>query len=370
MIPVYKPRIGAKEREYVSRAVESTWISSKGEYLERFEREFPTFVEAQHAIATCNGTVSLHLALAALGLGAGDEVIVPTFTYVASVNAITYTGATPVFVDSEPKFWNLDPALIEAAITPRTKAIEVVHLYGHPADMDPILEIARRHGLAVIEDAAEAHGATYRGRKVGALGTAGSFSFFGNKIITTGEGGMVVTNDERFAEKCRHLRGQGVSPTQTYWHDVVGFNYRMTNVAAAIGCAQLESVEEVLAKKAQIAAWYTERLAAVEGLTLQSEAEWAKAVWWMNSVLVDPGVRDGLMEAMRSRGVDSRPFFYPAHVLPMYAAGRSYPVAEYLGTAGINLPSYPDLTEDEVDFVCSVLGECLRALSGGAAVRR
>jgi len=363
MIPVYKPRIGERERDYVSSAVESTWISSKGEFLDRFELEFPLFVEADYGVATCNGTVSLHVAFAALGLGPGDEVIVPTFTYVASVNAITYTGATPVFVDSEPEFWNMDPALIEAAITPRTKAIEVVHLYGHPADMDPILEIAARHGLPIIEDAAEAHGATYRGRKVGAMGKAGSFSFFGNKIITTGEGGMVVTNDPEFAETCRHLRGQGVSPTQTYWHDVVGFNYRMTNIAAAIGCAQLEQVDEVLAKKSQIAAWYTERLAGTPGLTLQREAEWAHAVWWMNSVLIDPALRDDLMTAMRQRGVDSRPFFYPAHTLPMYSHDESFPVAEYLGAAGINLPSYPDLSQDEVELVCTALQESLAALS-------
>jgi len=360
VIPVYRPRIGVLERDYASRAVESTWISSKGEFLDRFEIEFAEFVGADHGIAVCNGTVSLHLALAALGLGSGDEVIVPTFTYVASVNAITYTGATPVFVDSEPDFWNLDARLIEAAITPRTKAIEVVHLYGHPADMDPILAIAKRHGLAVIEDAAEAHGATYRGQEVGSIGAAGSFSFFGNKIITTGEGGMVVTNDAELAEKCRHLRGQGVSPTRTYWHDVIGFNYRMTNLAAAIGCAQLEQIDEVLAKKTQIAGWYAERLGNIEGLTLQRKAEWAQAVWWMNSVLVDPGVRDDLMAAMRTRGVDTRPFFYPAHTLPMYSAGDgAYPVAEYLGAAGINLPSYPDLSEDDVELVCCVLRDSL-----------
>ncbi len=367
MIPVYRPRIGAKEREYVSRAVESTWISSKGEYLDRFEREFPAFVDAAQGIATCNGTVSLHLIFAALGVGPGDEVIVPSLTYVASVNAITYTGAKPVFVDSEPEFWNLDPALLEAAITPRTRAIEVVHIYGHPADMDPILEIARRRGLAVVEDAAEAHGATYRGRKVGALGTAGSYSFFGNKIVTTGEGGMVVTNDPRLADTLRHLRGQGVSPTQTYWHDVVGFNYRMTNIAAALGCAQLESVDEVLATKARIAGWYRERLAGTPGIALQREAEWARAVWWMNSVLVEPELRDGLMTAMRDRGVDTRPFFYPAHTLPMYRGAARFPVAERLGASGINLPSYPDLSEGDVEQVCTVLKESLVGVAKGVS---
>jgi perosamine synthetase len=231
MIPVYRPSIGDLERRYVVDAIESSWISSKGAFLDRFEREFAAFAGVEHGVAAANGTVALHLALAALQVGPGDEVIVPTLTYVASVNAITYTGATAVFVDSDPAIWTLDPARVEAAITPRTKAIEVVHLYGHPADMDPILDIARHHGLAVVEDAAEAHGALYRGRPVGSLGTVGSFSFFGNKIITTGEGGMLVTDDEELASRARHLRGQGVSATKTYWHDVVGFNYRMTNVA-------------------------------------------------------------------------------------------------------------------------------------------
>ena len=355
LIPVYRPSLGETEKRYVNEALDSTWISSKGPFLDRFEHDFPAYLGAAYGVAVNNGTTSLHLALAALGLGPGDEVIVPTFTYVASVNAITYTGATPVFVDSEPEFWNLDPALIESLITERTKAIEVVHLYGHPADMDPILEVARRHGLAVIEDAAEAHGAQYRGRKVGTLADAASFSFFGNKVITTGEGGMVVTDDEAFAEKCRHLRGQGVSPTRTYWHDVVGFNYRMTNIAAAIGCAQLERIDQVIDAKRRIAGWYRERLENVPGLVFQREAQWADAVWWMVSILVDPGVRDELMEFLRTNGVDSRPFFHPAHQLPMYERPLAYPVAERLGASGINLPSFPDLTEAEVDQVCGLV---------------
>lgn len=357
MIPVYQPSIGTRERDYVLRAVESTWISSKGEFLERFENEFPAYLGSAHGIATCNGTVSLHLALVALGIGAGDEVIVPTLTYVASVNAITYTGATPVFVDAHPGYWNLDPALIEDRITPRTKAIMVVHLYGHAADMDPIMAIAAKHGLHVVEDAAEAHGATYRGRKVGTFGIAGSFSFFGNKIITTGEGGMVVTDDAEFADTCRHLRGQGVSPTRTYWHDVVGFNYRMTNIAAAIGVAQLESIEDTLAVKRRIADRYRDRLAGVPGVTFQPEMEWATNVYWMVSILVDPSLRDGLMAFMRERGADSRPFFYPAHTLPMYLTDERFPVAERVGASGINLPSSPTLTDDEVDLVCGLVAE-------------
>jgi perosamine synthetase len=355
MIPVYSPLIGEHEKRYVLEAVESTWISSKGAFLERFEREFAGFCGAREGVATCNGTVSLHLALAALGIGAGDEVIVPTLTYVASVNAITYTGATPVFVDCEPDYWNLDPAAVEAAITPRTKAIEVVHLYGHPADMDPILALAERHGIAVVEDAAEAHGARYRGRPVGAIGRVGSFSFFGNKIVTTGEGGMLVTDDEGLARTARHLRGQGVSAERTYWHDVVGFNYRMTNVAAAIGCAQLERVEEIIARKRIIASWYAEELVGVPGVTLQAEAEWAKAVYWMNCVLVPRDLRDPLMAHLKEQGIETRPFFYPAHTLPMYATGAVFPVAERLSASGINLPSGPGLAREEVTTVCDAV---------------
>ena len=348
MIPIYRPLIGETEKQYVADAIESTWISSRGPYLDRFEREFPRYLGSEHGIAVANGTVALHLAFAALGIGAGDEVIVPTFTYIASVNAITYIGATPVFVDSQPDTWNLDPEQVERAVTPRTRAIEVVHLYGHPADMDPILEIAERHRLAVVEDAAEAHGARYKGRMAGSIGTVGSFSFFGNKIVTTGEGGMLVTADRALAERARHLRGQGVSPTRTYWHDIVGFNYRMTNVAAAIGCAQLERIDDTLASKREISRWYHEHLDGIKGITLQVDAAWAECVYWMNSVLVAPETRDDLISFLASEGIDSRPFFYPAHTLPMYASGASFPVAERLGASGVNLPSYPGLTEPEV----------------------
>lgn len=357
MIPVYRPFIGITEQEYVADAVASTWVSSRGEYLERFEAGFASFVDARHGVATCNGTVSIHLVLAAMGLGPGDEVIVPTFTYVASVNAITYTGATPVFVDSSPEYWNLDPEQVEAKITSRTKAIMVVHLYGHPADMDPLLDISERYGIPIVEDAAEAHGAEYRGRKVGAMGLAGSYSFFGNKIITTGEGGMVVTNDAAFAEKCRHLRGQGVSATRTYWHDVVGYNYRMTNLAAALGVAQLERVEQVLERKREIAKLYGSLLTGVPGIEFQREMPWARNVYWMVCILVTPQRRDSLMSHMRERGVETRPFFYPAHTLPMYQSSERFPVAERIGASGINLPSFPDLTNAEIEQVAGIVRE-------------
>jgi perosamine synthetase len=314
-----------------------------------------------HGVSAVNGTAALHLAFAALGIGPGDEVIVPTLTYIASVNAIAYTGAKPVFVDSDPACWNLDPDQIERAITPRTRAIEVVHLYGHPADMDPILEIAARHNLHVVEDAAESHGALYKGRRVGALGTVAAFSFFGNKIITTGEGGMLVTADDELAAHARHLRGQGVSPTRTYWHDILGFNYRMTNIAAAMGCAQLERVDETLSAKRTVAGWYRRDLEGIDGVTLQDEASWARCVFWMNSILVAPELRDPLMSHLAGEGVETRPFFHPAHTMPVYRSAESFPVAERLGASGINLPSYADLEEAQVAGICRSIRRFLEA---------
>lgn len=364
MIPVYQPYIGEREKQYVMEALDSTWISSRGVFLDRFEREFSTYVDSKEGIAVSNGTVALHLALAILGIGPGDEVIVPTFTYVASVNAIRYVGATPVFVDSEPEYWNIDPAQVDRLITPRTRAIEIVHLYGHPASMDDVMAVAARHGLPVIEDAAEAHGALYRGRKVGSIGTVGTFSFFGNKIVTTGEGGMVVTDDAALGETARHLRGQGVSRTRTYWHDVVGYNYRMTNVAAAIGCAQLERIDQTIEAKRRIAAWYRDYLAGVHGLTLQREAPWALSVYWMNSILVDAERRDPLMRYLASEGIETRPFFHPAHTLPMYRTGQRFPVAERLGASGINLPSFVALSEEEVATIASHVRRFLESSAG------
>lgn len=364
MIPVYRPWITDKERQYVDEAMASTWISSKGAFLDRFERDFAAYIGADHGVAAANGTVALHLAFAALGIGHGDEVIVPALTYVASVNAISYTGATPVFVDSEADHWNLDPGLVERAITPRTKAIEVVHLYGYPADMDHVLEIARRHDLVVIEDAAEAHGAEYKGRRVGSIGTIGVFSFFGNKIVTTGEGGMLLTSNLDLADRARHLRGQGVSPTKTYWHDVLGFNYRMTNVAAAIGCAQLERIEETLAAKRRIARSYQRHLVDIERVTLQIDPSWAKPVYWMNCILVPRELRDRLMAFLAGDGIETRPFFYPAHTLPMYATGQRFPVAERLGASGINLPSYPTLEEDEILRICARIRDFMQSYDG------
>lgn len=364
-IPVAAPVLAGREREYVLDCLDSTWISSTGRYVTEFEQGFAAFCGVPHGIACCNGTVAVHLALLAAGVGPGDEVIVPSLTYVASVNPIRLAGATPVFVDSEPGTWNLDPDAVAAAVTPRTKAIEVVHLYGHPADMDPILAVAREHGIAVIEDAAEAHGAEYRGRRVGSLGDIATFSFYGNKIITTGEGGMVVCHDDATEAHVRQLRGQGQDPERRYWFPILGFNYRMTNVAAAIGLGQLEMIDWHIERRREIAGWYAAELADTPGISLSPQAEWARSVFWINCLLLDEGgeaERDALMARLAERGVETRPFFYPIHTLPMYAeeAARAHlPVAESLAARGVNLPSGAGLTRDDVAYVAAAVRESL-----------
>lgn len=358
VLPVAEPEIGDKELEYVTECITSNWISSIGKFVTRFEDEFARFCGTRYAIATSNGTVALHLALVTLGIGPGDEVIVPTLTFIATANAVTYTGAKPVFVDSERQTWNIDPAKIEAAITPRTRAVIPVHLYGHPADMAPIMEIAKKYHLYVIEDAAEAHGATYRGNYVGSMGDIGCFSFFGNKIITTGEGGMLTTNQENLARQAKMLRDHGVSPDKKYWHPLIGFNYRLTNLQAAIGVAQMEKIDRILDRKREIALLYRSLLENVAGITLPSEASWAKSVFWMYSILVEKEYgmsRDELMTRLKEAGVDSRPVFYPVHTMPPYQQGLSFPVAEELASKGISLPSGIGLRDEEIERVASLI---------------
>jgi perosamine synthetase len=295
-----------------------------------------------------------------LGIGPGDEVILPTLTFVATANAVTYTGATPVLVDSEPYTWNIDPETVVRAITSRTRAIIAVHLYGHPADMDTLRDLADRHGLTLIEDAAEAHGARYKGRRTGSLGDVAVFSFFGNKIITTGEGGMVLTDDAALAERCFFLENQARQKENPYWHPEIGYNYRMTNLQAALGVAQLERIEELIAVRIRNAVHYGRRLAEVPGLSLPPHAEWAENVYWMYTVLVEDAYgldRDATMARLRERGIDTRPAFYPIHTLPMYQCGLHLPVAEEIGRRGINLPSGATLTSEQVDLVCDALLE-------------
>ncbi|MBI4917333.1 MAG: DegT/DnrJ/EryC1/StrS family aminotransferase [Acidobacteria bacterium] len=359
-IPVAAPTMVGREREYVLDCVDATWVSSIGSYIEAFERGFAGYCGATHGLACCNGTAALHLALLAAGISAGDEVIVPAMTFVATANAVRYCGAEPVFVDSESDTWNLDPEAVERAVTPRTRAIVAVHLFGNPAEMDALDAIARRHRLTLIEDAAEAHGAEYRGRRAGALAILATFSFYGNKIITTGEGGMVLTSDDDLARRVFQLKGQGVDPTRRYWFPVVGYNYRMTNIAAAIGLAQLERIDWQLERRAEVASWYRERLGGVPGITFQAVRPWVRHVHWMVTILLGDEIaveRDAVMEQLHEAGIETRPAFHPLHSLPPYAdpARPSLPVAERVGRRALSLPTWAGLTRDDVDRVCGEL---------------
>jgi perosamine synthetase len=355
-IPIYQPSLSGNEKKYVNECLDSTWISSKGKFISEFEQRFAEYTGVRHAASVCNGTVALHLALVALGVGAGDEVIVPTLTYIASVNAIAYTGATPVFVDSLEDTWQMDPADVKRKITAKTRAIMAVHLYGHPCDMAALDAIAKEQGLFLIEDCAEAFGSLYQGQHVGSFGDIATYSFFGNKTITAGEGGMVVTNDETLFDRAVHFKGQGLAKHREYWHDVIGYNYRMTNICAAIGLAQLEQADAFIAKKQQIAAWYKDCLKGLP-VSIQGEFGDVRHSYWMVSILVGkPDLRDPLREALALAGVETRPLFYPAHTMPMYASKfQRHPVAENLGWRGINLPSWPDLVKEQVAFICETI---------------
>ncbi|HEY9133968.1 MAG TPA: DegT/DnrJ/EryC1/StrS family aminotransferase [Dyella sp.] len=362
-ISVAQPRLAGNERDYVLDCLDTSWISSVGKYIGAFEQAFAEFCSVKHAIATNNGTTALHLALVAMGLQPGEEVIVPTVTYIATANAVRYCGAIPVLVDVCEGTMNIDPADIERKITPKTRGIIPVHLYGHPADMGAISELAHKHGLWVLEDAAEAHGAEYQGKRVGGLGTCATFSFFGNKIITTGEGGMITTDDDDLAARLRLLRGQGMDPKRRYWFPVIGYNYRMTNIQAAIGLAQLENVDAALFERERLARWYDEALKDLrDRLVLPAEAAWAKQVYWMyNIFLRDEGEerRDAVMAKLDSLGIETRPVFYPMHVMPPYAENTSYPVADTWAARGINLPTHQDVTQEDVAHIAAALAESL-----------
>ena len=354
-IPVYKPHLGENEKKYVNDCLDSTWISSRGEYISRFENGFSEFLDVPAATSVANGTVALHLALHALGIGTGDEVIVPTLTYIASVNAIAYVGATPVFVDSLEDTWNVDPEDVRRKITPRTKVVMIVHLYGNPCAMAELQSLCAEHDLFLVEDAAEAFGSRYDGRSVGGFGHFSTFSFFGNKTITTGEGGMVTSNSVNLIERAAYLKSQSVSSTREYWHDEVGFNFRMTNICAAIGLAQLERAEEILANKKAINDWYVQYLDGT-GLRFQREEACATSSYWMVTVLASTEAqRDGLRDHLKTHGVETRPMFYPAHRMPAFYSDASFPVAEQLSGRGMNLPSYPDLSESEVEMICGLI---------------
>jgi len=358
-IPVSQPALIGKEKEYLLDCIESNWISSNGKYIGMFEESFAGYLGVRHAISCCNGTAALHIALLALGIGTGDEVIVPTFTYVATANAVTYTGAVPVLVDCESDTWNIDARKIEALITPRTKAIIPVPLYGHPCEMDTILDIAHRHGLYVVEDAAEALGAHYKGQLCGSMADISTFSFYGNKTITTGEGGMVVTNNDALARRIRMLKGQGMDLERRYWFPIVGHNYRMTNIEAAIGLAQMEHIDLFLQKRRQIAVWYSNALKGLKGITLPVVKEYADHSWWMYSILIEDEFglsRDEIMNLLAQNGVETRPFFYPMHIMPIYHGREEcFVTAASVAKKGVNLPTYYDLSEKQIDRIANIL---------------
>lgn len=362
-ISVAEPKLAGNERKYVLDCLDTNWISSNGKYIGAFEEAFASFCGVKHAVAANNGTTALHLALVALGLEPGDEVIIPTVTYIATANAVRYCGATPVLVDVCADTMNIDPKVIEAKITPRTKGIIPVHLYGHPADMTPISAIARKHGLWVLEDAAEAHGAEVDGKRVGGLGECATFSFFGNKIVTTGEGGMVTTNDDELATKLRLYRGQGVDPTRRYWFPVIGYNYRMTNIQAAIGLAQMETIEAALEDRKALAKMYDEALAPLKDLLVLPETQAGmRHVYWMYTVFLrqgDEARRNAVMQSLDEAGVETRPVFYPMHVLPPYKEDTVYPVADEWAQRGMNLPTHQFLTQSDIDRVATSLSKAL-----------
>jgi len=360
-IPVASPEIGEEEKELLLKVIEEGWISGISPYVKEFENLFSSWLGVKHCIAVSSGTAALHLALLALGIGPGDEVIVPDLTFAAPANMVVAVGAKPIFVDVTRDHWCIDPEQVRKSITPRTKAIIVVHLYGHPARMDEIMEIAEKHGIYVIEDCAEAHGAEFRGRRVCTFGHIGMFSFYANKVITTGEGGMVVTNDDEIADKIRLMRDHGMRPR--YWHIVLGFNYRMTGLQAALGIAQIRKVDRLIQRKREIAKLYTEILEDIPGIELHPEMPWAKCIFWLYSILIDPhkfrASRDRVMEYLARYGIETRKFFYPLHVMPLYkryiGKNARYEVSEYLSKRGLNLPSGPKIDDEEVIYVAETI---------------
>ena len=362
-IPVNEPAISKNALKYVTDCIKTGWISSSGKYLKDFEQKFSKFLGVKHAITTTNGTTALHLAVLALGIKEGDEVILPSHTMMASVAAIVYTGATPVLVDVERDSWNMDVSQIEKKINKRTKAIMPVHIYGHPVDMDPVIALAKKYRLYIIEDAAESTGAEYKGKQTGTIGDIGCFSFYANKIITTGEGGMMVTDNDKVADHARLLKDMAHSPQKRFLHKEIGFNFRMTNLQAALGVAQLEEVKKYIQKKRWMAALYNKRLSKIEGLTLPIEHDWAKNVYWMYGILVekDFGIsRDEFMQKLFRKGIDTRTFFIPMHRQPALRRlglfkGEKYPVSDEIGRLGLYLPSGLAITKEQIEIVCRAI---------------
>jgi perosamine synthetase len=360
-IPISQPSITDKEIKYVTDAIKSGWVSSLGKYIDKFEEKFAKYCNTKYAVATSNGTTALHLTLVSLGITENDEVIVPDFTFVATASAVRYIGAKVVTVDIEEDTLCICPKAIKKAITSKTKAIIPVHIYGHPANMEEINKIAKKHNLFVIEDSAEAHGAEIGGKKVGSLSDAGIFSFYGNKIITSGEGGMITTNNKILYEKLKYLRDHAMSKDKRYWHTEVGYNYRMTNLQAALGVAQFERIDEILSKKKEIFKWYQEELKDIENIKLNFQKDNYTNVYWMICIEIidyDEQQRDDLLLKLKEKGIDGRPFFYPISDMPMYENVNTE-ITHKIFQRGINLPSYFDITKENIIYICENLKELL-----------
>jgi perosamine synthetase len=368
-IPVNEPLLNGNEKKYLSTCIDSGWISSEGPFVHQFEENFAPRVGRQHGIAVANGSGALDIAVQALQLGPGDEVIMPAFTIISCAASIVRAGAVPVLVDADPVTWNMSVAQVAARITPRTRAIMVVHIYGLPVDMDPLLDLAGKHDLRIIEDAAEMHGQTYKGRPCGCFGDISTFSFYPNKHITTGEGGMLVCDDADLAERCRGLRNLCFQAKKRFVHEELGWNYRMTNLQAALGLAQLERLDEFVTRKRAMGRRYTELLAQVDGLELMpAKTGYADNIYWVFGMVLKEHVQFDAEEAMRrlgSRGVGTRPFFWPMHEQPVFHkrglfAGEDYPVAERLARRGFYIPSGMALTEDQLERVAAEVKTLLK----------
>lgn len=363
IIPVCEPKLDGNEFKYLSECVRSNWISSIGSFIEKFENAFKKYSGTRYAVACSSGTAALHLALAALEIKKGDEVIIPDFTMIATANAVTYLGAKPVFVDADPVTWNIDSNKVERKITRHTKAIIPVHTYGLPADMNRINFIAKKYNLFVVEDAAEAHGAEYKDKKVGSIGDVACFSFYGNKIITTGEGGMVTTNNKKIAEKIKLLRDHAFSSERHFWHKYLGYNYRMTNLQAAVGLAQTERFTALVEARIKNAHYYNFLLKNVKGVVLPPEVKGIKNVYWVYPILINENFglsRDQLRAYLGRKGIETRTFFIPLHLQPIYYSANSrqrFPFAEELCQKGLYLPSSAKLTKKDIRYIV----ECIKS---------
>jgi perosamine synthetase len=354
-IPLIEPYLGKNSRTYIDECFDTCWISSRGHFIPDFERAFAGFVGTKHAVAVTNGTVALHLALISLDIGEGDEVIVPDLTFAATINAVLHAKATPVIVDIDPLTWNISPERIREAITSKTKAIIPVHLYGYPCNMSEIMKIGEQYGLSVIEDAAEAHGATYYGKKVGSFGDVGTFSFYGNKIITTGEGGMCTTDNDELYEKMLVLRDHGMNKSNKYKYDVVGYNYRMTNPQAALGLAQLEEIADILSRRHRVGQWYEEELSGVRDITVRETTSGIKPVVWLYTCLARN--RDIALEKLAEAKIETRPMFFPLHQMDIYKqyVRQECPSSIDVAYRGLTLPTYFTIPHSYVQRVCKAL---------------